>query len=66
MDGVFSYQHFEDGAQVEKGQSIGEVELMKTFYSVEAPASGKVRYLVALGEMVAAGQALAEIETNGT
>jgi acetyl-CoA carboxylase biotin carboxyl carrier protein len=54
-----------EGQNVEAGDVIGLVEVMKTFNEVEAGFSGKlVRFLVKNDEAVTSGQALALIETD--
>jgi biotin carboxyl carrier protein len=53
--------HVEDGAAVEEGDSLCEIEAMKTFCRVSAQASGVVHWSVELGEVVDAGDVLGEI-----
>jgi biotin carboxyl carrier protein len=53
----------QDGDGVAKGDALGLVEVMKTFYEVKADADGKiVKFLVGNEEAVQAGQPLAELE----
>lgn len=60
-----------DGATIRPGQTVGLIEVMKTFHPVvydEANARGPaklLRFLVAEQSEVAAGQALAELEPLG-
>lgn len=52
-----------EGAAIEAGATIIIVESMKMEIPVEAEAAGTVRkLLVAVGEQIAEGQAVAEIE----
>ena len=52
-----------EGAAIEAGDTIIIVESMKMEIPVEAEAAGTVRkLLVAVGEQIAEGQAVAEIE----
>ena len=53
----------EDGDQVATGDTIGLVEVMKSFHEVKSDADGKVvKFLVENEDAVTAGQALVEIE----
>ena len=53
----------EPGDAIAEGDSLGLVEVMKTFYEVKSDATGKiVIFLVENEEAVQAGQPLAEIE----
>ena len=52
----------EDGAAVEAGQEILEIEAMKMFNLVETDTGGIVRYRCEVGEVVNEGDLLAEIE----
>jgi pyruvate/2-oxoglutarate dehydrogenase complex dihydrolipoamide acyltransferase (E2) component len=52
----------EDGATVTAGQPLYELENDKATQEVEAPASGKVRILAAVGTAYPVGTLLAEIE----
>ena len=65
LTGSVALLRAEDGARVERGDTVLEVESMKTFWPVEAPASGIVRLQVALGEVVGENQLVAIIETPG-
>ena len=52
-----------DGDNVAAGDTIGLVEVMKSFHEVKADAGGKVvKFLVENEDAVTAGQALLEIE----
>jgi biotin carboxyl carrier protein len=51
------------GDAVAAGDTIGLIEIMKSFNEAKSEVSGKlIRYLVKNGEEIAPGQALAEIE----
>jgi acetyl-CoA carboxylase biotin carboxyl carrier protein len=51
------------GDQVEKGQVIGLIEVMKSFSELKAPAGGTVQeFLVEDGDEVTVGQDVAVIE----
>lgn len=52
----------QDGQQVEENDLILVLEAMKSEFEVRAPAAGKVQLLVSEGQLVNAGQALAEVE----
>jgi acetyl-CoA carboxylase biotin carboxyl carrier protein len=57
--------YLEEGDAVEEGDTLGLIEVMKTFNEVQADASGKVlRFLVENEDAVESGQALAVIETD--
>lgn len=62
MDGCLSSVLVDDGCEVEEGEKIAEIELMKTFFPVEAPASGVITFKIALGEIVEHGGLIAIIE----
>ena len=52
-----------EGDRVAKGDVIGLVEVMKTFFEVKSEISGKiVRFVAANEDPVQASQALAEVE----
>jgi biotin carboxyl carrier protein len=52
-----------DGDAVAKGEVIGLVEVMKTFFEVKSEIAGKiVRFVAANEDPVQASQALAEVE----
>ena len=59
--GTLAMLHVEDGAEVEVGDSLCEVEAMKNFIRVGAAAAGTVKWLVELGEVVDEGDVLGEI-----
>jgi len=53
----------EEGSAVSEGQTIGLIEVMKTFTEVKAETAGTVqRFLLSEGDEVEAGQGLAEVE----
>ncbi|MCT8971321.1 acetyl-CoA carboxylase [Microbaculum marinisediminis] len=53
----------EDGDAVAKGEVIGLVEVMKTFYEVKADADGQIEsFLVENEDAVQAGQPLARLK----
>lgn len=52
----------EDGASVTEGQALFSLESDKSTNEVEAPASGKLRILIPVGETCDVGTVLAEIE----
>lgn len=52
----------EEGGSVEAGQTICVIEVMKTYHEVTAPRAGQlIAFLVAEGQFVEYGQAIAEI-----
>ena len=52
-----------DGAEVAKGDTIGLVEVMKSFHEVPSEVAGKnIRFLIEDAEPVTAGQVIAEVE----
>jgi biotin carboxyl carrier protein len=53
----------ETGDRVEKGDVVGLVEVMKTFYEVKAEATGKItKFLIENEDAIQAGQVIAELE----
>jgi len=50
-----------DGAAVESGQPIVEVNAAKATVEIAAPVAGRLRHLVAAGTLVGAGHAIASI-----
>lgn len=53
----------EAGDEVRKGSEVAEVETMKSTFSVESPASGKIKEIFAEpGDVVEVDQALAAVE----
>ena len=53
----------DDGDQVAVGDTVGLVEVMKSFHEVKADAGGKVvKFLIENEDAVMAGQAILEIE----
>lgn len=63
--GSVSQFYAETGASVKAGESIGELECMKTMFPIVAPCDGVLTWLVVLGAFVGQGEALAEIEGDG-
>ncbi len=59
--GTLALLHVEEGAVVAVGDALAEVEAMKTFFRVEALSSGKIHWIVELGEVVGEGDVLARI-----
>jgi acetyl-CoA carboxylase biotin carboxyl carrier protein len=58
-----SAPYVEEGDAVEAGDTIGLVEVMKSFHEIKTEESGKVaRFLVENEEAVDAGQDLIELE----
>lgn len=51
----------EDGDTVKKGDTIGLIEVMKSFNEVKAEVDGKIKFIAENEEPVMAGQPLAEI-----
>ena len=47
---------------MEKGEDLGEIEAMKTYTRFYAPCTGRVTWLVELGEVVGEGDAVAEVK----
>jgi pyruvate/2-oxoglutarate dehydrogenase complex dihydrolipoamide acyltransferase (E2) component len=61
-EGVLSRWLVEDGATVSQGQPLYELESDKSLQEVEAPASGRLKILVAAtGETYPVGTVLGEI-----
>ena len=60
-EGVLARWLVEDGATVAAGQPLYEMESEKSIQEVEAPASGKLRILAAIGETYPVGTVLGEI-----
>jgi biotin carboxyl carrier protein len=60
--GSVSQMHADTGSQVKAGESIGEIECMKTLFPIIVPCDGKLRWLVEVGAFVGQGEAIAEIE----
>jgi pyruvate/2-oxoglutarate dehydrogenase complex dihydrolipoamide acyltransferase (E2) component len=61
-EGVLSRWLVEDGATVAQGQPLYELESDKSLQEVEAPASGRLKILVAAtGETYPVGTVLGEI-----
>lgn len=63
--GAVAMLHVEDGARVGWGDTIMDIECMKVFYAVQAPAAGIVRLgRVALGQVVGESDIVATVETE--
>jgi biotin carboxyl carrier protein len=63
MPGTVTAVKAREGQAVQKGEEILVVEAMKMENAIRAPRAGSVRRItVAVGDMVAPGQVLAEIE----
>lgn len=62
LPGSVSYFHVGDGDLVAEGENVIAIECMKMQHDMPAPAAGRVRFKVALGEMVEQDQVIAEIE----
>ncbi len=60
--GSISQIHIGDGERVSSGERIGEIELMKTMFSIEANADGIITWKLPLGSVVAEDEIIAEIE----
>jgi len=60
-EGVLARWLAEDGAAVEAGQPLYEMESEKSVQEVEAPASGQLRIIAAAGETYPVGAVLGEI-----
>ena len=55
--------YFEEGEQVSAGDTVGLIEVMKSFHEVKAEEEGTIaRFLVESEEAVDAGQDLVEME----
>ena len=58
-----SEPYFEEGDQVSAGDTVGLIEVMKSFHEVKAEEEGTIaRYLVENEEAVDAGQDLLQME----
>ena len=58
-----SESYFEEGDQVSAGDTVGLIEVMKSFHEVKAEEDGTIaRFLVGNEEAVDAGQDLVEME----
>ncbi|BAI74809.1 biotin/lipoyl attachment domain-containing protein (plasmid) [Azospirillum sp. B510] len=60
-EGVLNEWLVADGAEVVEGQPLYALESDKSVQEVEAPASGKLRIIAAVGETYEVGTLLAEI-----
>ena len=64
IPGTITIIHVQDGARVDAGETILEVECMKTLWPVSAPAAGVVRLRAAAGELIGQDQVVATIEAE--
>ena len=60
-DAVLSQWLVADGAAVTAGQPLYSIESEKSVQEIEAPASGRLKILAAIGETYLVGTVLAEI-----
>ena len=63
MDGTIALHHVDVGDMVTSGQSLLEVEAMKTFVRVSSPENGQVIWLADLGVMCGGDEVVAKLET---
>lgn len=63
--GILSDLAVDEGDLVEEGDVIASIESMKTMFPLYASASGRVRFLLELGEIVGEGDVVAEIVSEG-
>jgi len=62
-EGLLDEWHVDEGEQVEAGQSIASIVLIKANYEITAPTSGVIsKILVAAQDSFTKGQNLAEID----
>jgi pyruvate/2-oxoglutarate dehydrogenase complex dihydrolipoamide acyltransferase (E2) component len=61
-EGTLAEWLVEDGAQIAEGQPLFTLEADKSTNEIESPASGRVKILVAAGEVYRVGTVLATIE----
>jgi pyruvate/2-oxoglutarate dehydrogenase complex dihydrolipoamide acyltransferase (E2) component len=61
-EGVLARWLVADGAKIRAGEPLYELESDKSVQEVEAPASGKLRIIAAIGETYQVGTVLGEIE----
>lgn len=66
VTGMLAMINAETGAIVEKGEQIGQIESMKVYFPLDAPASGKIVWRVDLGAVVGPDDVIAEIEEDTT
>jgi biotin carboxyl carrier protein len=59
--GTLAMIYVESGGEATAGENIAQVEAMKVFFEVPAPATGIVRWSVELGETIGEGDELGEI-----
>src|SRR5919206_1652996 len=61
VEGTLASWLKEDGATVERGEPLYQLETDKVNYAVEAPASGVLRQLVPAGETVPVGTLVGQV-----
>lgn len=61
-EGVVATWFATDGAPVQAGDLLAEVQVSKTSEEVHAPASGTLRHVAAEGQVLAQGAVLGHIE----
>ena len=59
--GTVAAFHVSSGARVESGEGIADIEMMKIFVRVEAPASGEIEWVVPLGAVIGEGEMIGKI-----
>jgi len=63
-EGILTRWLFDDGASVTAGQPLYELESDKSLQEIEAPASGKLRIIAAIGVSYEVGALLGEIHES--
>src|SRR6056297_3120356 len=64
--GILAVWLKEDGAPVEEGEEIFELETDKATLGIPSPATGTLHRAAAEGDEVAVGQSVGQIDTEGT
>ena len=64
IPGTVSVLSVPDGAAVDQGEILLEIECMKTLWPLSAPATGIVRFDVQICEVVAQEQLVATVEAD--
>jgi biotin carboxyl carrier protein len=64
MIGSVALRRVDDGAKVEAGDAIVDIECMKTFWPIHAPVAGIVTHRVDLGAVVGQDEVVAVIEVE--
>lgn len=62
MSGVLAAVSAVSGAIVQEGDSVGEIECMKSFWPIVSPSSGILTWLISLGDMIGQDQIIATVE----